>query len=360
MGRAKVGPMGRAGTASGQPAVDTRTLLRDIPPAIERLLDAFDAAGIDGKLRRASSSQLHALDRGLPRQSLDDLLEECEAYALMTAPSALTAGDEARARAEAGRLVSALETLLRAATRRRGLSRMTTASTSMRAPLLRAALEERPVRDALEDLIAIIGLLAAGGDARRARAPSRVLPLGGRLLMPGSVLVTAFALIVFLLGTLVFASGGVKVSPNGIGLGGPTAGPEPTATSASSTSAVGAPTATPRGAPMATPTPSGKPVLTTSQLNQDPCPGGSSATFTIAYASGQGSVTWTASPDNSSNMRLSRDGVSWGAQVSGTLPQAGQQTTVYVQGLKVDVTGQITISANNGRTYSVSYNTTGC
>ncbi len=378
MGGAQVRPMGTERPTSGQPEVDVRMVLREIPPAIERLLDEFDAAGVDRNLRRAPSSQLHALDRGLPRQSLDDLLAACEAFALVTAPSALAAGDEAKVCTEAKRLASTLETLLRAGTRRRGLSRSTTASTSMQAPLLRAALEERPAQDALQDLIGIFGLLAAaeGGTRPRKRALSRLLPLGGRFLMPGSVLVTALVLIVLLLGSIAFATGSVTVSPGGIGLGGLNGGAQPTATNASSTNIVRAPTATPHSAPTATPsahgtatltpgsrstpTPGGKPTLTVSPLNQDPCPGGSSATFTIAYSAGQGSVTWTASPDNASNMRLSRDGAAWSAQVSGTLPQAGQQTTIYVQGLNVDVTGLISVSANNGLTYPVSYDTTGC
>lgn len=362
MGGAKSSTVGTAGSASGRPDVDVRMLLREIPTAIERLLDEFDAAGVDRKLRRASSSQLHLLDRGLPRQSLDDLLAACEAYALMTAPSALAEGNDAKVYAEAERLASPLETLLRAGAKRRGLSRLTTISISMQAPLLRAALEEPPVRDALRDLAEIFGLLAAaGGRARKSkRASSGLAPLGRRFLMPGSVLVTALALIVLLLGSIAFATGGVTVSPDGIGLGGPPAGAQPTATDVSTNNGH-APTATPRSVRTATPTPrgtatplpGGKPNLTVSQLNQDPCP---SATFTIAYSSGQGSATWTAKADNSANILLSSGGSSFSGQVSGTLQSAGQQATISVQSGAAGI-GAITVSASNGQTSQVSYDT---
>lgn len=365
----KAGLAGTAQSSSGEPEIDVRALLREIPTAVERLLDSFDAAGVDRRLRHAPSNQLHLLDRRLPRQSLDDFFATCEAYALVSAPTSLAAGDEATVRVEAERLWATLEMLLRSGTRRRGLSRLTSASSSLQAPLLSAALEQRPVQGALQDLIDIFGLLstAEGRAQPRKRALAWLLPSGGRFLMPGSVLLTALALIVFLLGSMAFATGGITISSHGIGLGHLPGGAQPIATKATSPTTGHAPTATPNSAPTAAPAtpqptaaPGGNPTLTASALSQDPCPGGSASTFTITYSSGQGSITWTASPDNASNMRLSRDGVAWSAQVSGKFQQVGQRVTIYVQGLTMDVTGQINVSTNAGSVYTVSYDTTGC
>ena len=192
MGGAKVRPMGTVRPPSEQPEVDARMMLREIPIAIERLLDELDAIDLGRELRRSPSCQLRAVDRSLPRQSLDELMAECEAYALISAPAALTGGDAASVQRGAAELLSMLDTLARAAEKRRGSTRRTTVQISP----LRLALAEPGVNDALHDLIEFMASLAvAEGDqqSRRSLLP-RILPTGARILMPGSVLVTALTL----------------------------------------------------------------------------------------------------------------------------------------------------------------------
>src|SRR5262249_44508942 len=127
-------------TNTGQSGKDARNLLRQLPAATSALLDELEGAGLTPSMRQAPACELHALDRSLPRQSVDDLLAECEAFAFVSGPSALAQDDTHAVRDEAEHFFGVFETLLKAGTRRPRATWMTSASTSMQAPLLRRAL----------------------------------------------------------------------------------------------------------------------------------------------------------------------------------------------------------------------------
>ncbi len=348
----------RAWASHSQP--DIRALLHDIPQATGRLLDELDAVDLGRELRRSPSCQLRAVDRTLPRQSLDELMAACEAYALISAPAALTGGDAASVQRGAAELLSMLDTLARAAEKRRGSTRRST----VRLSPLRLALAEPGVNDSLQKLIELFAAIAVGdGDhpSHRSLLP-RILRTGARLLMPGSVLLVALALIVFLLDSIAVATNHVNISPNGVPVASQQDSPQPTVTSASGSNR--APTVTPRRQPTPSPVPIGTPTTTTSgapmiavsQLNQDPCP---TARFTITYGSGHGQVTWAATPDTTANMLVSLDASTYAGSVSGTL-QPGQQLTVYVKSQQDNMTGKIAVTASNGQSLYVDYSSTGC
>jgi hypothetical protein len=340
-----------------------RDLLRRIPAAASALLDELEAAGLTPSMRRAPGCDLHALDRGLPRQSVDDLLAECEAFAFVSGPSALAQDDTRAVRDEAEHFFGVFETLLKAGTRRSRGSWMTGASTSMQAPLLRSALGTRETQDALYHLTELFDQLAtAGEEEHRARRGLGLLPAGRRVFTPVLILTLAVALIAVLLGAIGLASG----KGPGIFLGEGASNVAHTATSTSGSSATATPqnAQTPTAGRGSTPTPrvtataSGAPRLTVAPQTVEPCMGVPPPKFTISYSTGQGSATWTAKVDNAANAQLSLNQANFSGQVSGTL-QPGQRVDVYVQAGGNDTSGQITIQGP-GSPPSVMYDSTNC
>ena len=108
----------------------------------------------------------------------------------------------------------------------------------------------------------------------------------------------------------------------------------------------------------ATATPSGAPRLTIAPQNVEPCVGTTPPKFTISYASGQGSVAWTAKVDTTANAQVSLTQSNFSAQVSGIL-QPGQHVDVYVQAVSNDASGQITIQAPSSPP-PVTYDSSNC
>lgn len=259
---------------SAQSAADVRALLRVTSQATEHLLDELDAAGLPKSVRQALSSMLSAPDRPFPWQTLDDFLTACEAYAFVTAPSALTRGDVGAVRHGAEQLLLTLEMLLSAASTPR-LTWTTNAAPSMKAPLLPAALGEPRIQDALRALIGLFARLSTVESAERLSRRRRLrtlFPLGDRFLMPGSVLATALALIVFLLGTIGITTGKVHTSAGGMALKAALSSSTPSAAHPS-TPSVSAHSATPSSAPSgmtAATTASGGATPIDTQVNPDP------------------------------------------------------------------------------------------
>jgi hypothetical protein len=341
---------------------DVRALLRAITPAGDRLLTALERAGLTSALRQAPSCYLHALDRALPRETLDDLLASCEAFAVVTAPTALKQDDSLALFAEAAYLLGTLRTLARATRPRSRSSRLTSFSMSMQAPLLREAFSQPAVADALRDLVAHFEALVAleSGEPARRRRWMALLPAGLRFLMPGAVLAVTLLLIAGLLGAVVIASGASNARSQGSARSTPLKHP----TVAASATRGAAPTATPPShtvpLPAANPTATAVPqaqVLAVSPLDQAPCSGGPDAHFTVTFTSGPGTITWSATSSNPANVALSLDGAAFGSQVSGAL-KAGQQAVITVRALQDNYT-QINVATSAG-SYVVVADSTGC
>jgi len=353
-------------TDAGQPSEDTRGLLRRIPDAASALLDELEAAGLTPSMRQAPGCELHALDRSLPRQSVDDLLAECEAFAFVSGPSALAQGDTRAVRDEADHFLGVFETLLKAGTRRARSTWMTSASTSMQAPLLRGALGTPETQDALYQLTELFDQLATFGEQEHgARRGLGLLPAGRRVFTPVLILTLAVALIAILLGAIGLASG---KTPGSIFLGGAASNVKSTS-AATSTSSGSSATATPqnvqtpttgRATPTATPkAPPNAPRLTLSTQNILPCATAPYKSFTITNSGGQGAVSWTATVDDTSNALISLNSSNgFSGQVSGSL-QPGQRVGVYVKAVSLDANGQITIQGP-GSPPPVSYDTSNC
>jgi hypothetical protein len=348
---------------AGQSGEDARDLLRRIPAAASALLDELEAVGLTSSRRKTPACELHALDRSLPRQSVDDLLAECEAFAFVTGPSALAQGDTRALRDKAEHFYGVFEALLKAGSQRQRSSRMTG---SMQAPLLRVALEPPGTQDALHQLTDLFDQLATFGEQEYgARRGFGLLPAGRRLFTPVLILTLAVALIAVLLGAIGLASG---KTPGGIFLGSGAANVRSTDTATSSSSSA---TATAQSAATAggvgTPTPrvtattTSAPRLTVSTQNVGPCPGAPPQKFTISYSSGQGSASWTAKVDDATNVKISLNSSNgFSGQVSGSL-QPGRHIDVYVQAQAGanDTSGWITILAP-GSPPPVSYDTSNC
>lgn len=257
----------RARSTTGRVAEDVRAWLRATSLATEQLIDELEATGLPKSVRQAPTGRmLPALDRSLPWQTLDDFLAACEAYTLVTAPSAFSRGDVGALRHGAEQLRFTLEMLLSTANARHTWT--TNTIPCMQASLLPAALGEPRVQHALRALLEPLTQLSAVDHGDRLSPRRRLRPLGDRFLMPGSVVATALALIVFLLGTVRTVTGTVNTSAGGIALKGTAtsstyATPPPGSAPPSSTHA-------PTPAPFHTTTTSNGAMPVNAQLNQDP------------------------------------------------------------------------------------------
>jgi hypothetical protein len=360
--------------------VNVRALLDQIVEATNRLAAGLDAAGVNQPLRQSPAHTLRTLDRGLPNYTVEDLLLACEAYAIVTAPSALATGDLTQVRDEALHTLQLLRALAGSARGWRRLTGMTTVG--VQGAFLRSAFNESTVRAALGALMEPLSALAFM-DSTPQRTRRRLLPVGVGCFVPGTVLASALALIVFLLTSIAFATGQIALSPNGIAVsafsdeshhkGGiaasaasasatPTArtsapGPQPTATphATSTATTTASPTATPTaGASPTATTPAGSPTLSASRSTVSPCVGTPDA-FILTYSGGQSSVTWTATPSDPTDITLNPP--------NGTLQPsgAGSATNVTVTLVNdVSITGTITISTSNNLTRTVQFDSTGC
>jgi hypothetical protein len=343
--------------------VEVRALLDQIVEATNRLAAGLDAAGLNQPLRQSPAYKLRSLDRSLPNHTVEDLLLACEAYATVTAPSALATGDFLRVCDEALRTLQLLRALAGGVRGRRRLTGMTTVG--IQGSFLRSAFNEPAVRAALaaltEPLSALVFLDSTQQQQRR-----RLLPVGMGCFVPGTVLASAFALIVFLLTSIAFATGQIAIPPNGVAVPVPSDGihrKDATSANATATAYANAPAPQPTGTPRAQPTagvsptattPAGSPTLSVSKSSVSPCLGTPDA-FTLTYSGGQSPLTWTATPSDQTDIALNPP--------NGTLQPrgAGSSTKVTVTVVNdVTITGTITISTSNHLTRTVQYDSTGC
>ncbi len=348
--------------ASG-PGPRARALIGAVSRATDHLVAALDAIGLNQKLRESPTCQLRSLDRGLPNYTLGNLLLSCEAFATVTAPATLAAGDMARLRAEAQRALRPIQTLADAV---RGRRRMTLSgsTTQTQGSFLRSAMSEPQVQAALAELLnSLTALVAFEEDGIQKR--KRTLAVAPGCVIPTAVLGGAVALIIFLIASIAVATGGTSVTPSGLNIpllsirsaATATTTAKPTATSATTgnqptpTPNPGqAPTPKPGAKPTATPAPTATPVpgsgaLSVSPNSVDACQASSSA-FTIANTGGQ-SVNWSASGYDATSISLTPS--------HGTL-SPGQSVTVTVYASS-DANGFITITPG-GQT--VNYTSTNC
>lgn len=283
-----------------------RALLGAVAQATDHLAAVLDAAGLNRQLRDAPAYSLRQLDRALPNYSVGDLLLVCEAYATVTAPSALATGDLTQVREEARRTLHLVQAVASASRGRRRLTMTDTIIKSAQATFLRTAFNEPPVHNALVQLIdSLSAVVALEEDEPKKRA--RLLPIGTGCFVPVTVLGGAVLLIVFLLTSIALATGQVSVSGEGVRIpaisgshgGRPDASQHPpTVPPVATRTPRPTPTATPR--PVAPPTatiPTGPPTLTVSKTSVFPCPDKSDG-FTLTYTNGQQPITWVATwPD---------------------------------------------------------------
>lgn len=357
--------------ADATPASQPRALLSAVVVAINDLVAALDAVGLYQRLRESPGCRLRALDRNLPDETFDDLLVSCEAFAVMTGPSALATDDLNRLRSEAQRLLRTLQQVADAA---RGRRRLTLIGTTMGAgatgaqnSFLRTALSAPRSRESLEGLIDALSALAALAESGKPQQRKRLIPIGAGLVIPVTVLGGAMALIIVLLASIALVTGRAPITPNGLDIpltsALPTATPLPTATARpkiTPTANPGNPTPTthpgvgptPRpGSTPTTPPSGGYGVLSVSSSSNPiaPCSGNPDS-FTISYSGGSKSLTWSVTSTDPSNLSYS--------QASGTLTPGG---SVDVTVFNKSDTNQGTIYVTGGsQQQTVSFDATQC
>jgi hypothetical protein len=366
----------RAGTVKAGPTeAELRSTLGAIAHTTDELAQALDMAGARERVRQSRHQTLHVLDHRLPPQTLEEFLLAIEAYARISGPIALASQDLVNLRSEARHRLQSLHLLHRL----RREQRHTDETVKMQALALHAALSDPAVREAIERLADLFTKLATLADGTGARAGLE-LRIGTRFLVPGSIILTTLALILFFMGGIAFATGAVALTPHGVKVTNPNVGltpagtahpqgnhsPTPTGTTTgaipTSSTAAGSRTPTPPAAtrtPQATPT-TGGPVLTAAPTTVQPCRG-TDDQFSLTYSAGSGSVTWTATSSNPTDVVLSTGSGNFQGQSSGTL-QPGQSVTIYVRLLNdVAITGQVSVSGSHGaNTLGVIYDSTNC
>jgi hypothetical protein len=314
----------------------------------DHLVTVLETGGMIQQLRDSPAYNLRQLDRSLPNYTIGDLLLACEAYATVTAPSALATDDLGQVRDGARHILQLLQGLLGSIRGRQHRTMMGTTITGMQATLLRSTFDEPTAQAALAALIDSLSVLVAleGGQPRQHK---HLLPIGKGYFVPTTVLGGAIALIVFLLTSIGFATGQVASSPNGLNFSAISGnhGVSPT-TTAGPNAGTHQPTPTPRPGATATPRPPGAPTWSVSPLNLQPCP---NAQFTITYISGPGPISWTAASD-SSYILLNQSG--------GQLQPGGSVAVTVTATMDTGQPGSITVSAHDALpTQQVQYDT-GC
>lgn len=367
-----VGRGGAEKSAGGdQSAAEQQTMLSEIALAVEDLAADLETAGLTQQLRESPSCNLRSLDRSLPAYPLEELLLACEAYATVTAPTALAADDFAQVREEAEHLLQSLRVLAGVGRSRRRLPGKGFTSTGTDNFLLRSAFTDTQVQASLNALLDALSPLADIKDGEPEKR-KRALRIGPGCLIPATVLGGAIALVVFLLSSFALATGHPAVLPGGLSVpalsngssaaatattlsGAPIPGiatPTPaTAATATSSGSGGTPTQPPVAAPTAT-TPPGVGRLSLSKSTVTPCVG-SSDSFTITYSSGQQPVSWSASWSDHTNVTVSPS--------NGTLQPGGSTSITVSVAIDLSTPGTITMSASNGvKSQTITYDASNC
>jgi len=191
-------------TGAGGALADPAELASRAAEGVARLSAALDAA--------TASTFLHALRRGLLRETLDALIEDCERFATVIAPVAIEAGDSAALRTHARRMVAAVRTLDMSA--EEGIRLPDTAHGVQRV-LLRSALSDKDVQRAVAQLILLFTALADVVTIERPRSSAPVPPRStlSRLGRPGSLVAGAFAALSLVTGGLAYGAWSSPATP---------------------------------------------------------------------------------------------------------------------------------------------------
>lgn len=189
-----VAPTHPAPGATTGPLADPAELTRHAAEAVARFSAALDAA--------TASTFLHALRRGLLRETLDALIEDCERFVTVIAPDAIQSGDGATLRTHARRMAAAMRTLDMSA--REGTRLPDTAHGVQRA-LLRSALGDKDVQRAVAQLAELFTALANTATIERPRSGASV-PLRASLSRPGSLIAGALAMLSLVMGGLAYGA----------------------------------------------------------------------------------------------------------------------------------------------------------
>jgi len=189
-------PAPTAPATTGAPA-DPEELTRRAAEAVARLSAALHAA--------TAHSFLHALRRGLLKESLDALLEDCEQFVTVIAPAAIQSGDSATLYTHARRMADAVRTLNMSAEEG---SRLPDTAHGVQRVLLRSALGDKDVQRAVAQLVELFTALANSGTLQRPRSRATI-PLHtslSRLGRPGSLVAGALAVLSLLMGSLAYGA----------------------------------------------------------------------------------------------------------------------------------------------------------
>ena len=339
--------------------------LSDLNATLQRLTTLLNANGITEDVRRSAAYDLHQIDSALSHQTLDDVLVASEALATLTGPSALMDGDVQRIHTLARTLATTWEAMQEGAEH---TVLMAVATTNQPLPL-RAVLNVPVVQTEINHIVELLGALAEG----QPTVVGVVVPSRRRIVIPAFILAAILSLFLFLGVSLAVSTSriaptkrAVNILPTetAIGSGGasPTTAvsttpvPGTTATPVPGTTATPAPGTTATPAPGATATATPVPalvVVTPSSIQL--CPDN---TITITYQQGQGTLTWTATPSDSTNIGVHVvDGSLFASSISGTLTP-GQSVDVVVKALNDGIfNGTVTISLSGSATQHVTYYT---
>jgi hypothetical protein len=183
---------------------DPAELTRRAAEAVARLSVALEAA--------TSGSFLHALRRGLLKETLDALIEDCERFVSVIAPAALQSGDGSELRTHALRMAAAVRALDMSAEEG---ARLPDTAHGVQRMLLRSALSDKDVQRAVVRLVELFTALANAATVERppsgATTPLRTSL--SRLGWPGSLVAGALAVLSLVTGGLAYGASPAPTTP---------------------------------------------------------------------------------------------------------------------------------------------------
>lgn len=188
---------------SGAPT-DPAELARRAAEAVAQLSAALEVA--------TAGSFLHALRRGLLRETLDALIEDCERFVTVIAPDAIQSGDGTTLRMRARRMAVAVRTLDMSAAEG---TRLPDTAHGVQRALLRSALGNKDVQRAVAQLAEIFTALEHTATLEHPR-PSTTTPLHAslsRLGRPGALIAGALAVLSLVAGNLAYGASSALTMP---------------------------------------------------------------------------------------------------------------------------------------------------
>lgn len=185
-------------------STDPAELARRAAEAVARLSAALEAA--------TARSFLHALRRGLLKETLDALIEDCERFVTVIAPDAIQSGDGDELRTHARRIAAAVRRLDMSAEEG---ARLPDTAFGVQRLLLRSALGDRDVQRAVAQLVELFTTLANTAIVAPPRfaAATPLRASLSRLGWPGSLVAGALAALSLVTGGLAYGASSGPTMP---------------------------------------------------------------------------------------------------------------------------------------------------